>query len=232
MAMSEPKVPTVLVVEGLIGAGKSTLIRDVLLKELSQKQRVQVIREPVDEWVQSGLLQRFYGDKQRWGYSFQTKAFHDRIMEARKIMAERAVLPVDEQADVILMERSPISDQIFMRTLYADGNVDDLEFSMYNDWCQLWSLLLPFKINLFVYVRTDLEDCMRRLKMRSRDGEAGISAEYQAHLLREHDAAFNRPVLPDGTRCLVVDGSPDYRADAELRGQLIEQIRAACQLKH
>lgn len=228
MATPPPKPPTVLIVEGLIGAGKSTLIRDVLLPELSRNHKVQVIREPVDEWVKSGLLQRFYGDKRRWSYSFQTKAFYDRIMEARTVMAERARLPVEEQADVVVMERSPLSDQIFMRTLHDEGAVDDLEYSMYQDWCHLWSLVLPFQISLFLYIRTDLDRCMARLQDRSRDGETGVSREYQAHLLREHDREFLRPVLDDGTACLVIDGAPDYRHDTVLRQQLVQQVARAC----
>lgn len=220
--------PIVLIVEGLIGAGKTTLIRDVLLPELSKHHKVQVIREPVDAWVKSGLLQRFYGDKHRWSYTFQTKAFHDRIMEARNIMAERARLPPAEQADVIVMERSPLSDKIFMRTLHDEGAVDDLEYTMYQDWCDLWSLVLPFQISLFLYIRTDLDQCMSRLQQRSRDGETGVSRDYQAHLLREHDREFHRPVLADGTKCLVIDGSPDYRQDSVLRQRLMQQVAQAC----
>lgn len=214
--------PKVLAVEGLIGAGKSTLIYDVLLPALSRHYRVQVIREPVDEWVQSGLLQRFYADKRRWGYSFQTKAFSDHIREARRIMTERALQPADQQVDLVIMERSPLSNQIFMATLFSEGSVDTLEYALYHDWCRL--CVLPFPITLYLYVRTDLDTCMQRLQVRSREGETGVDRAYQARLLAEHEAEFHRPKLDDGTNCLVVDGAPDYRQDTTLRAQLLHDV--------
>lgn len=205
-------MPFVIAVEGLIGAGKSTLL-NVLRDELSKSFKVAIVQEPVDQWVSSGLLQRFYADKQRWSYSFQTKAFYDRITEAQQCFRE---FP---DADIILMERSPVSDQIFMKTLHKDGFVDDLEYSMYKDWCSMWETLLPFSISLYLYVRTGLDDCMQRLVKRSRDGEHGVNRDYQARLLEEHDREF----LGDDDS-LVIDGTPDFRMDISARKTLIETI--------
>lgn len=220
--------PVVIAVEGLIGAGKSTLIQEVLLPALSKKHRVKIIREPVEGWVASGLLQRFYGDQKRWSYTFQTKAFFDRITEARRVMSERSMVPENEQADVILMERSPLSDQIFMRTLREEGAVDELEMSMYQDWCYLWHTFMPFTISLFLYVRTDLDQCMTRLHTRSREGEAGVSCDYQARLLQEHEAEFRRPMTKDGTRCWSLEGNCDYRTDQAKRDRLVRWIEDFC----
>lgn len=223
--MSSAK-PRVIAVEGLIGAGKSTLLQEVLVPELelSQQCRVIVIREPVEEWVASGMLQRFYGDQKRWAYTFQAKAFHDRVMEARRVLTQQAALPPAARADFILMERSPVSDQIFMRTLHAEGMVDDMEFALYQEWVQLWADLCALKVDLFVYVRTDVPLCMQRLNQRSRDGETRVTPEYQAHLLREHELQFASQRRPDGTPCICVDGTPDYRANASLRQQLVQLI--------
>lgn len=225
----------VLVVEGIISAGKSTLINEVLVPELSKTMRVKVIREPVDEWVRLGLLQRFYADKKRWAYTFQTKAFRDRIVECQKALDSLIAEPVD----LFIMERSPLSDQIFMRTLFRDGDVDQLEMDMYLEWCNLWKQLMPFELDLFLYVRTDLDHCMQRLVTRSRDGEAGIPKAYQAELLEEHERVFNplgigfegsnHPIVDgrpgvQGVPCLVIDGTPDYRVDTQARKDLLSKL--------
>ena len=70
------------VVEGNIGAGKSTF-----LKVINTFLNAQVVYEPHEKWQNVGgenLLENFYADTQRWAYTFQTYAFITRILEREK----------------------------------------------------------------------------------------------------------------------------------------------------
>ena len=73
-----------IIVEGNIGAGKSTF-----LKLLSSALDIQPVFEPHDKWQNIGgenLLENFYQDTQRWAYSFQTYAFVSRVIEQENFL--------------------------------------------------------------------------------------------------------------------------------------------------
>ena len=61
----------VLILEGNIGAGKSTF-----LKILKNNLNVDIIFEPTDKWQdvenEGNILDLFYKDTKRWAYTFQT----------------------------------------------------------------------------------------------------------------------------------------------------------------
>lgn len=70
--LSEPHVPILLSIEGNIGAGKSTLLRALRAAHPEWT----FIDEPLDTWTAlknetGNLLECFYGDQDRWAYTFQ-----------------------------------------------------------------------------------------------------------------------------------------------------------------
>lgn len=192
--------------EGVIGAGKSTLLETLKKWFTDQGYVVWVVREPVDKWVKSGLLQKFYEDGKRWAYTFQTAAFLDRMFECKKVVSEIADYKSTEpQKHVILMERSPQSDRMFLNVAYNNGLVNDMELEIYNSWWTFWHQLMPFDITYYLYLQTDTETAMSRLRRRNRDGEAGIEDHYQQQLQNEHNLLFlNHP------KTIVIDGSADF----------------------
>jgi deoxyadenosine/deoxycytidine kinase len=143
--------------------------------------------EPVKEWVDSGLLQRFYDDKKRWSYHFQTKIFSDKVKYFKTAYTEGK----ERGCKYLVMERSIFTDKLFSKMLHEDGFMDNLEWDNYNDWFELWKEVLPVTPDLFVYIRPPLEICMERLHRRNRDGECMISEEYQQKLMDKHDEFLN-----------------------------------------
>jgi deoxyadenosine/deoxycytidine kinase len=226
----KPMVAKVVFVEGIISAGKSTLIHKCLVPDLrAMGWSVAIIKEPVDRWVETGLLQLFYNETERWAYTFQTKAFYDRIIEAKNVFEQ-----VQNTCDIILMERSPLSDRIFMKTLSEEGKLTPLENVLYKEWCDMWQTLLPFTPSLVVYLKTDLKTSMNRLKQRSRDGEGGVTEEYQARLTTHHDEVFDHSSipLPNGAevQCIVFDGTQEFAMSPKIRGEFISHLLGALQL--
>src|SRR5437016_4570661 len=121
--------PIVVVVDGVIGAGK-TVFLEMARSELTKRGlNTVIVEEPVDKWHKSGILQRFYADPKRWGYHFQTKAFHDRVVENIKMFETHGT-----KADVFILERSPFTDTLFMELLHEAGDVDEMEMKDYREW--------------------------------------------------------------------------------------------------
>src|SRR3990167_7037947 len=129
--------PVIVVVDAIIGAGKTTLIRDCLIPLLTLKGwRVTEIREPVEKWKTTGRLQQFYNDPHRRGYQFQTRAFHDRIRESQ----EKYRLYKDS-TDIFIIERSIFTDKLFMKMLLESNTIDITEYEDYFDLWTMWSEL-------------------------------------------------------------------------------------------
>jgi deoxyadenosine/deoxycytidine kinase len=198
---TDPKA-RVFIVEGEIAAGKTELALALADELRRRKLKVCLVLEPVELWKSVGILQKFYGDPARHGYSFQTYVF------ATRILAIRRAVEADPGADVYLLERSPATDQIFW--FLQEEVVDPVERTMYHTWCQAWHQLLPFDLSQarVLYLRPNLAECMSRLTTRARDGElpardgelpardgelpreqkSGVSIEYQRRLREAHEA--------------------------------------------
>lgn len=181
----------VIAVEGILSVGKSTLLKNCLIPILIQRGwKVTLVDEPVEKWCEDELLKLFYENPERYAYHFQTKAFHDRVRECQKQFKKYG-----KSTDVFLLERSVFSDTIFMKTLYKQGMVNDMEMKHYKEWWNLWEEIMPFRPDLFIYLKPDLEVCMERLKERSREGEEGVSKDYQALLQTYHDEFFDKEAV-------------------------------------
>lgn len=227
--MSQSKFK-VIVVDGIIGAGKTTVIRECLEPYFRQHgARVTVIYENVDDWIKSGRLQRFYDDPPRWAYHFQTMAFNDRIDKTRDTF--RAT---KDDTDVYILERSIFTDVLFMRMLKDSGTITDFEYHDYMKLWVKWSELMPFKPDLFVYLKPDLEEAMKRLRSRNRDGEAGVSSDYQTKLEVEHDkflggeTARIHDVLNDvdyEVPVLRLTTNENFRDDDEVKTKVFTEVK-------
>ena len=211
--------PIVIVVDGVIASGKSTYI-GMLLKTLTQRGwRVTVVKEPVDKWQESGALKRFYSDPKRWGYTFQTTAFHDRVMENVEAFEKYGA-----RSDVFILERSPFTDTLFVEMLHESGTIDDYEFAEYKKWWKMWYRLMPYEPDMFIYLRPDLPEAMQRLKERARDGEQTVSMEYQMALSAKHDLFFASNAVAIGDShfipCFRLATNENFRDDETVQHKL------------
>lgn len=170
--MSQITKTRYIVIDGSIGAGKTTVINEVLIPILSAKGiSATYIQEPVDLWKQIGILQEFYKDKKRYAYEFQTFAYVTRIKECIKTHST--------EYQYVFMERSIFSDKhVFVQMLHDDGLIDNMQMAMYNEWWDMWKMLMPFTITAHIYIRPTPETCEERCKIRARDGEKEIPLEY------------------------------------------------------
>lgn len=165
-SIEHAKKPRVIVIDGEIGAGKTTIL-SALSEALRRKGcRVGVAPEPVGKWREVGILGRFYQDPARYAYEFQTYTFVTRIMATRKCVEETP------NADVYLLERSILTDRHVFMELQREI-VGEQTMQMYDEWCGLHSLLMPVDLSTatFLYLKPDLAECMTRVGERAREEE-------------------------------------------------------------
>ena len=223
-------MPFTVVVDGVIGAGKTTLVRVLRDALTSAGHTVAVVAEPVEAWQQSGVLEEFYAtpppDRRDIAYIFQTYTFVTRIQEA---IATVAAHPA---ADVLICERSIFTDRhVFMEL--QRGVVGPSRMQMYDDWWSLWTRLLPPGVcrpgaTLSVWLDPSLETCCARIAARARAGES-ILGDYLPALHAAH-AAFLSPQAPHplpwhGRPVVVLDGAA-AEADFTLPGPAADRIAA------
>jgi deoxyadenosine/deoxycytidine kinase len=173
--------PFFVIVEGNIGAGKSTFLR--LLKE---NLPVHIVLEPLEKWQSIGgstenLLEKFYQDTPRWAYTFQSYAFITRILAQ-----EQAVK--NYNAPIYVLERSVFSDRYcFAQNCFENGLMTTLEWKLYQEWFSWLVDSYMSKPHGFIYLSADPKTCYNRLLKRNRREEAVVPMEYLEQLHEKHE---------------------------------------------
>lgn len=211
------------ILEGNIGAGKSTF-----LKIVKQHFNVQTVVEPHEQWqgVVGGynLLDLFYKDPKRWAYTFQSYAFVSRIMMQQ---AHTRVNPYTIQ----VLERSVFSDRYcFALNAHELGYINALEWKIYCEWFGwLVADYMP-KIEGFIYLRTKPKVCYERLKKRSRYEEATVSVEYIQKIHEKHERWLLEKKGVEKTieavPVLVLECDTDFEHNRAEQEKHIEQVGA------
>lgn len=169
-----------LIIEGNIGAGKSTFLR-----LLNESLHIDPVYEPAAKWQNVGdgenLLDKFYKDINRWAYTFQTYAFVTRVVEQQERMRECV-------SGVQVLERSVYCDRYcFAKNCYEMGVMQPLEWQLYQEWFNWLVDGYAAKPTGFLYLQVDPEVCYARLRQRNRSEEAGVPLDYLKRLHEKHE---------------------------------------------
>lgn len=178
----QPKI--FISIDGVIGAGKTTLINLLISKYAENNISAHAIYEPVDKWIETGVLDYFYSNIKDNSYEFQTYTFITRI---QRVIKEVISNPT---AQVYLLERTIHTDKnIFVEMLKE--NMGELKYKMYEDWWHLHRHLLSIKINKWIVLDTSIQTSLNRICIRNRAAESGISETYQSNLRNKHYEFIN-----------------------------------------
>lgn len=178
-----------VIIDGLIGAGKSTLIKLLANKLNQQGYKAKAILEPVELWKSTGALQHFYNNIKEHSYEFQTFVYVTRVKEMLLAIQE------NPDIDIFILERSTFTDKyVFFEMLKKD--MTPTRITMYLEWCDLWDKLYPKKPDLFIYLDTSVETSHLRLINRNRSEETNISIDYLKDLESTHQQ-FYKDIIPN-----------------------------------
>ncbi len=168
-----------IVVEGVIGAGKTTLTN--ILSEYYNAEKI------LEEVETNPFLSNFYKDRKN--YAFQTQIYF--LLSRYKQMSKFKQLN--------LFNSTIISDYLFDKDyIFAEINLDDNEFNMYKSIYNLMKAQLTTP-DLVIYLQGSLETLIKHIKMRGRSFESNISHNYLKTLNEKYNEFFfkynNSPLL-------------------------------------
>lgn len=190
-----------IAVEGVIGVGKTTLVR-MLAPELGASTLLEVFEE-------NPFLSNFYSDRAR--YAFQTQIF---FLLSRYRQQHQAI----PQA----LARGPLlSDYTFAKdSLFAHLNLNGDELAVYDKLHTALAEKIPTP-DLVVYLRADLDTLMARIEQRDRPYERGMDRAYIESLRLAYDGFFSAftaaPVLMIDFNHLDIIRDPRALADVRDR---------------
>ncbi|XP_028117761.1 deoxycytidine kinase-like, partial [Camellia sinensis] len=148
---------------------------------------VEIVLEPINKWQDVGpdhfnILDAFYAEPQRYAYTFQNYVFVIRVMQERE--SSGGIKPLR------LMERTVFSDRmVFVRAVYEANWMNEMEISIYDSWFDPVVSCLPGLIpNGFIYLRATPDTCHKRMLLRKRAEEGGVSLEYLRDLHEKHES--------------------------------------------
>ena len=169
-----------IIVEGLIGVGKSTFT-----KEASKIFNLNPMYESVED---NPFLEKFYDESSRWAYTLQMHFLYDRFSK--------------HTPDNTILDRSIYGDIGFATLLKNDGVLSKDEFDSYMKHYKILSTYIP-PVDLCIHLHVDVDQAMRRISKRGRDFENKIEASYlhklqeQIHMIPEY--------LPSTTKYIKLD---------------------------
>jgi deoxyadenosine/deoxycytidine kinase len=151
----------VIVIEGQIGAGKTTM-GEILERRFD----IPLYRE-LGNPDTLNLLDRFYSDKGRWAFTMQIHFLNERFRMIKDI----------HSAGGGLLDRSIFGDRIFAELLHDDGDMSDEEFRSY---CTLLDNMLEHAEApaLLIYLDCSVNAAVERITIRNRGLESGIPRGY------------------------------------------------------
>ena len=199
----------VVVVDGVIGAGKTTTIKEIEKRfekinndnennKNYKKIKIKAIYEPVELWKTTGALEYFYKDIAKNAYSFQTFTYITRIASVIDEIYD------NPDADIYILERSIWTDRYIFMELLKDS-ITKLEMTMYMQWCDMWAYILPMRVDKWVLLNTSLDESLKRIEIRDRNGEkSGVSIEYQTNLYKKHSEFYNK-LKNDGKPVVIIE---------------------------
>lgn len=202
---------TIVSLDGLPGAGKSWLLRqlDSFISNVSNR-KVICLQEPVEEWSKlkdsSGntLFSLYYKNQSRYSLAFQLQVLHTRFE-----LFEKTILQNPDA--IIITERDIVTDcEVFTKMLYDDGKFQEIEFMLYkrlfNSYLSRLKKMCPVS-TYRIWLEVSPAVCMGRIAKRGREEEKTITIEYLEILEQYHKFAFS-----DVEGLLKVDCEIDYES--------------------
>ena len=207
--------------EGNIGSGKSTLFEN-LKRHYKDKAYVIFLKEPVDDWKKikdtqgNTMLQKFYGDQEKYSFAFQMMAYISRLKILRDTIKE--IEKHSNKKYIIITERSLYTDKyVFAKMLYDQGKIEDVCYQIYLNWFD--EFIQEFPISHSIYINAEPQKCYERVHIRAREGEELIPLTYLEQCHNYHEE-----FLENATNKLVLDGNVNIYENEKIVEQWIEMI--------
>lgn len=190
-----------LVVEGNIGAGKTSLA-----KKIARDYNANLILE---RFANNPFLPKFYNDPERYSFPLELSFLADRYKQLK-----------DDLGNFDLFKSFTIADYYFMKSLiFSRATLPQDEFHLYRQLFYIIYNSLP-KPDLFVYLHVNIDRLLMNIKRRGRSYEQQITYAYLEKIQEGYFEFFRqhseyRFLIIDINRLDFVENSTDYKLIAD-----------------
>lgn len=185
-----------IVIEGNIGAGKTTLVN-----KLAEEFNGKVILE---QFQDNPFLPKFYKNPDRYSFPLELSFLAGRYRQLK-----------EEISATDLFKTFTIADYYFVKSLvFARSTLQEDEFNLYRQLFQIIYQQLPLP-NLYVFLHAKPERLLKNIASRGRDYEQEISADYLIQIQKSYFDYFKTEdrfpiVVIETTDIDFVDNPQDY----------------------
>lgn len=197
-------------VAGNMGSGKTTLTR-MLSSHYGWTPKYEAVSY-------NPYLEDYYKDIARWSYNLETYFLAQRF---------RDVLEISKSSDVIIQDRTLYEGvYIFVANNREMGNLSERDFETYMSLFEVMASTVN-PPDLLIYLKSSIPELVRKIQMRGREYEQGISLEYLSGLDRLYEkwiGSYEGKVITVDADALDFEHRPEDfekitdRIDAELFG--------------
>jgi deoxyadenosine/deoxycytidine kinase len=174
-----------IVIEGNIGAGKTTLSK-MIAKEYNAK----LILEQFED---NPFLPKFYKEPDKYSFQLELSFLAERYQQLNKELTSRD-----------LFKTFTVADYYFMKSLiFARATLKEDEYNLYRQIFDIIYKSIP-KPDLYIYLHIDVNNLSNNIAKRGRDYEKEISQEY---LLKLQEGYFDFFKQRNDIRYLIVDSN-------------------------
>lgn len=206
---------SILVIEGNIASGKSTLTENLVDFLTEQGLDAMLYKEPI---LQS-YLDMFIGNQPKYAFGFQMA-----MLLENQCMYSDAVEHV-KAGGVAIMDRSFLGNQVFAQVHLERGNMSHDEFEVYEDVYKRMDGFFP-NPDFIVYLEVDPKTNVYRCKLRDRSCESdNYDIKYFEDLNRNY-LKLVKQVAPY-QNVLIFDWNRDRNSQEQKEGvlEILETIR-------
>lgn len=184
-----------LVIEGNIGAGKTTLA-----SKLAEEYNAKLILE---QFADNPFLPKFYRDQERYSFPLELSFLADRYNQIKK-----QVLNLD------LFYSFLIADYYFAKSsIFAQNTLKDDEYRLFRQIFDIVFESMP-KPDLYVYLHANTDKLLKNIAKRGRDYEQSIDPEYLEKIKQGYFVFFKQinsfPILIIDTNNIDFVSNPDH----------------------
>ena len=185
-----------LVIEGNIGAGKTTLA-----EMISRDYNAQLV---VEKFEGNPFLEKFYANPADYAFTLEMS-----------FMAERYSQLMNELQNRDLFKDFAVADYYFMKSLiFASVTLSDDEFTLYRKFFNIIYSRLP-RPDLYVFLYKDTPNLQKNIKKRGREYEQSIEDNYLNKVQQAYFNYFKQQaefpvVIVDTNNIDFVENSRDY----------------------